>query len=103
MPHEFSRAFQQAVRIGQLRSLKESDVDMRGKRIDITKCGFTHTGCWMIVMKQLTYIIAARSHDLEPQPGERSESIGSSVEPQLDRGIASHCSWKLKKPLPDHF
>ena len=58
VPHEFAGTFQHPFGIGQFGSLKETDIDVICKDVDVTKGDLAGTRGRMIVVQQLANIVA---------------------------------------------
>jgi hypothetical protein len=51
MAHKLARAFQQTLRIGNLRTSKEPDIHVSAERVDVSECRVSDTRRWMTVMQ----------------------------------------------------
>src|SRR5690606_12832350 len=72
MAHELARAFQQAFRIGNLGTSKESDVDVSFEGVHVNEGGPAYAGSRMPIMQQLSNIVSASADDLEPVLRDRA-------------------------------
>ena len=68
MAHEPAGAHQETAGICDLGPAKEPDIDVSREGIDVGKRGVAHTRGRMPIVQQLSNIIAAGTHDLEPMP-----------------------------------
>src|SRR5579872_5733600 len=76
MAHELASALQQTLRIGNLRTPKESDIDVRFERIHIPECRIGYTCGRMAIMQQLSNVVSASSHDRKPLPCDHPQFAG---------------------------
>jgi hypothetical protein len=100
--HELSGAYQQAVRVVDLGSAKEADIDVSCERIDIAKGRIAYARSRVAIMQQFTNIVAAAAHHLKPLPRDRTYLAWPGIKPCLDSRIASDGGGKFEKPLSEH-
>ena len=87
MAHEFTGALEQASRIRQRRAVKEPDVYVRSKDIDVAEWRISETGNWTAVMHQLPNFVPAFSHRLKPLKRDGSQFARVLFHPGIDGGI----------------
>ena len=83
--HKLSSAFQQAIRIGNLGTTKEPDIDVGSEGINVGKCRIPYTCGRLAIMHQLSNIVSADTHDVEPLPRDRPQFTRMLVHPDVDR------------------
>jgi hypothetical protein len=72
MAHEPASAFQQSLRIGNLGTTKEPDIDVGSEGIDVGERGISYTRGRMTIVQCLSNIGAAVAYDLKPALRDRS-------------------------------
>src|ERR1700722_7964872 len=87
MAHELAVALQQASRIWQGCTVKESHVYMRSEYIDIAEGRGLPTCNRTSVMHQLPDFVPAFSHHLEPLKRDGSQFTGMLFHPRIDARI----------------
>jgi hypothetical protein len=97
MAHKLAVALQDTMRVGNLSATKEPDVDVTFEHIDVAEGRIGYTRRWMTVVQELSHILSAGTHDLEPAPRERPQLTGVFVHPHLDRWISLNRTWKPHK------
>src|SRR5687767_7264022 len=95
MAHELAGAFQQALRIGNLGAQKKPDIDVSREGIYIGECRITDTRGRLVIVQQLSNIVSAVAHDLEPALRDRGQFIRLLAPPGFDRRISPH---RTRKP-----
>jgi hypothetical protein len=86
--HEPTVAFQEALRVCNLRSTEEADIDVRLEGIDIGERGATHTYGRGAIMQELSNIAATPSHDVKPALRDGPQLTRVLRHPAIHRTIA---------------
>ena len=73
MAHELAGAFEQVIGIGELGTPEQPDGHVRGEGIHVSKCRVTDACGRLVVVNQLTNIVSARAHHLEPAARDRAQ------------------------------
>ena len=87
MTHNLACAFQQAVRISNLRTSKEPDIHVSFECVDVCKRRVSHTRRRMAIMQYFPHIIPTLAHDLEPMLRDRAQFTPMRPHPVLDGWI----------------
>jgi hypothetical protein len=90
MTAELPGSLQQADGIRQCRASEEPDIDMSREGVDIPEARVFDTDSGAAIMDQLSNVVAAGSHTLEPQSRNPAKMLGLGVEPSLNGQIAPH-------------
>jgi len=87
MAHEPAGALQQAGRIRQRCAVKEPDVYVRNKYIDVAEWRISQTCNRAAVMQELPDFVPAFSHHLKPLMRDGSQFTGMLFHPRIDSGV----------------
>jgi hypothetical protein len=87
MAHELAGALQQTGRIRQRCTVKEPNVDVRGKHIYIAEGRIPQTCNRAAVMQELPHFVPALSHHVKPPMRDGSQFTGMLVHPRVDGGF----------------
>lgn len=86
MAHEFARASQQAVRIGQRCALKETHVNVRSEHIDVAERRISQTRNRTAVVQKFPDFVSAFSHHAKPAMRDSSQFVCMLSHPSIYRG-----------------
>src|SRR6267378_3530128 len=87
MTHELAGALQQASRIGQRCTVKETHVYMRSEHIDVAEGRISQTCDRTAVMQKLPDFVPAFSHHAKPVMRDGSQFTCMLSHPSIDGGI----------------
>ena len=73
MTHELARTPEKTRRIGKVGAVKETDIDVGRKRVDVAESGVTHACCRMAIVQDLSNVASTAAHDAEPAPRDRPQ------------------------------
>jgi len=88
MAHELAGACQQALRIGNLGTTEEPDIDVSCEGIDIGERRITDTRGRMAIMQYLPNIVSAVAHGPKPALRNRSKFTRMLIHPGFDGWIS---------------
>src|SRR6185369_1626705 len=83
--------------IADLGAAKETNIYVSGKGVDLAEPGVAYARRGMAVMQQLTDIVAAATHHVEPSPRDRPKFTWTGLEPCLYLRISLDSRGKCQK------
>jgi hypothetical protein len=87
MTHELARALEKARGIRKAGALKETDVDVGRKRVDVAERCVTDACRWMAIVQYLSNVVSTVTHDAEPVPSDGSKLARAVLKPGVDTRI----------------
>ena len=66
MTHELARTPEKARRFGKMGAMKETDIDVGRKRVDVAESGVTCACGRMAIVQDLSNVASTAAHDAEP-------------------------------------
>ena len=88
MPHALAGAFQKARRIGQRRTMEESDIYVIPEGVDVSKRRVLHACDGAAIVYALADVGAAAAHMFKPDLCHPSQFVSRLIEPGIDRGVS---------------